>query len=507
MKKSEHPYLENYTLGLNGKKVRDNQKSEILFIERCIAFLKPGSGRMAIVLPDGILTNSSLQYVRDFIMEKTQILAIVSLPEFAFAHFGAGVKSSIVFVRRKGKKETLDKYKIFMAIAAHIGYEATGKRDPKNDLLKIHEEYKKTIAKGLATPEVFFVWSDELQDRFDPFFYRPFFKNLLEAIANNKKPKIALKEAIINSIAGDWGEDPVDFELNSDYELCYVLRSTNFHNNFNLDFSDVAQRYIKKAKVKQLALKKGDILIEKSGGSPVQPVGRLALIDNLPFDKPVIFSNFLQKMEANRELFLPEYVFVYLQALYKAGYMNFIQNQTTGIKNLRLNDFFKILVINPGIAEQKAVALKAIKKREEAKALIEEAKAILASIDNIVLGELGIELEKSEKRQPTPPTTITPCHPLERLCYYTSEGNNDGFSAQQSNGPPVVRKQSKMVQKGRKGFENRPFPKTNQCLARACKTGVVSRKRDFPSKRINFAARYPSMKFSRVKPSLFFTLS
>jgi len=98
---------------------------------------------MAIVLPDGILTNSSLQYVRDFIMERAQILAVVSLPQFAFAHFGAGVKSSIVFIRRKGEKEKLGKYKIFMAIADHVGYEATGKRDPQNDLIKIHEEYEK----------------------------------------------------------------------------------------------------------------------------------------------------------------------------------------------------------------------------------------------------------------------------------------------------------------------------------------------------------------------------
>jgi len=257
----------------------------------------------------------------------------------------------------------------------------------------------KNKKEGVSVPEIFFVWSDELQDRFDPFFYRPVFKNLLEVIANNKTEKITLKESIVNSVAGDWGEDPIDFEPNPDYELCYVVRNTNFHNDFNLDFSDVAQRYIKKSKAEKLALKKGDILIEKSGGSPIQPVGRVALIDDLPFDKPVVFSNFLQKMEVNKELFLPEYIFVYLQALYKTGYMDFIQNQTTGIKNLRLDDFFKILVIKPSIAEQKKVAQKAIKSREEAKSLLEKAKTILASIDSFVLGELGIEIERERERE------------------------------------------------------------------------------------------------------------
>lgn len=147
VKRSEHPYLEKFALGkktdAKGKqKAMDNQKTEILFIERCIDFLKPETGQMAIVLPDGILTNSSLQYVRDFMMERCQILAVVALPPFAFAHFGAGVKSSLVFVRRKGVKEKLGRYKIFMAIAEHIGYEATGKLDPKNDLPLILEKYQ-----------------------------------------------------------------------------------------------------------------------------------------------------------------------------------------------------------------------------------------------------------------------------------------------------------------------------------------------------------------------------
>ena len=137
VKSTENNYLENYRLG-KGKK---NQKTEILFIERCLEFLKE-EGKMGIVLPDGILTNSSLQYVRDFLMENAQIEAVVSLPQFAFTHFGAGVKSSLVFVRKKRKDEKLKSYKIFMAIAEHIGYDATGRKDPINDLDRILEEFR-----------------------------------------------------------------------------------------------------------------------------------------------------------------------------------------------------------------------------------------------------------------------------------------------------------------------------------------------------------------------------
>lgn len=137
VKRTEKEYLDNYELG-KGKK---NQKTEILFIERVIDFVKPGTGRIAIVLPDGILTNSSLQKVRDIIMKHCQILAVVSLPQFAFSHFGAGVKSSLVFLRRKKERKKVGNYPVFMAIAEHIGYDATGRPDPINDLDTIYEEY------------------------------------------------------------------------------------------------------------------------------------------------------------------------------------------------------------------------------------------------------------------------------------------------------------------------------------------------------------------------------
>lgn len=113
-----------------------------MFIERCIDFLKPKTGRMAIVLPDGILTNSSLQYVRDFLMEKCELEAVVSLPQYAFSHFGAGVKSSLVFVRKKGENENLGNYPIFMAIADTIGYDATGRKTEKNDLFSTDDNDK-----------------------------------------------------------------------------------------------------------------------------------------------------------------------------------------------------------------------------------------------------------------------------------------------------------------------------------------------------------------------------
>ncbi len=119
IKAKEKSYIGDFNLGkknfdwifsrLNNVKLdddRDSQKSEILFIEQCYKFLKP-DGFLAIVLPDGILTNSSLQFVRDWIEEHFRIVAVVSLPQTAFTHTGAGVKSSVLFARKYDEKQTM----------------------------------------------------------------------------------------------------------------------------------------------------------------------------------------------------------------------------------------------------------------------------------------------------------------------------------------------------------------------------------------------------------------
>ncbi|ESQ81199.1 hypothetical protein AEYBE204_02365 [Asticcacaulis sp. YBE204] len=88
------------------EQARDQQTTEVLFIEQCHRFLKPG-GYMAMVIPDSILTNSSMQYVRDWIEEHWRIVSVVSLPQFAFAANGAGVKSSVLFLRKYDDATTI----------------------------------------------------------------------------------------------------------------------------------------------------------------------------------------------------------------------------------------------------------------------------------------------------------------------------------------------------------------------------------------------------------------
>lgn len=188
--------------------------SEVLFFELYYRVLKVG-GVAQVVIPDGVLTNSSSQFFRDYLFEHFRIMAVISLPQFTFSHYGAGVKSSIVILKKismeetskiqekkaeyleevydeyagqlkeledtkkalskektlnkEAKKEQSDRlneqikelkedileeaqakfrrnkkfhYPIFMAIAEHIGFDATGRETKKDDLPQIVEDYK-----------------------------------------------------------------------------------------------------------------------------------------------------------------------------------------------------------------------------------------------------------------------------------------------------------------------------------------------------------------------------
>ena len=91
----------------NGKKKLGKIKTEILFLERCLALLKPG-GRLGIVLPEGIFNNPSLSYVREFCEDRAFIRAVVSLPQETFYSAGASVKASLLFMQKFNEEEAAD---------------------------------------------------------------------------------------------------------------------------------------------------------------------------------------------------------------------------------------------------------------------------------------------------------------------------------------------------------------------------------------------------------------
>lgn len=125
--------------------LKSSVSPEILFVERCLKWLKPGTGRMGIVLPDGILGNPAAEYIRWWIMREAQVLASVDLPVEAFiAEANVNILTSLLFLRRKSEQEKrieamsgTREYLVFMAVADKVGIDRRGnklyKRTPNGE--------------------------------------------------------------------------------------------------------------------------------------------------------------------------------------------------------------------------------------------------------------------------------------------------------------------------------------------------------------------------------------
>ncbi len=186
VKQTEKAYLHQYSLGNrdvdwldtknSGVKERDSQSTEVLFIEQDKNFLKEG-GYLAIVLPDGILTNSSLQYVRDNIEEWFRIVAVVSMPQDAFKANGAGVKSSVLFLRKwtneQCQKIKDTKLKLQERIKNEANYKATVERweKEKKETIKNYSGFVNntglTNKKMVEKTEAFIEWKKQIAEQYN----------------------------------------------------------------------------------------------------------------------------------------------------------------------------------------------------------------------------------------------------------------------------------------------------------------------------------------------------
>ena len=132
-KVEERRILQNYELARRWNKTSEHgfeisrtvlpgQSPDILFIERSMALLRPG-GRMAIVLPDGILQNITNGPVRYWICQQAEVMGVVSIPQEAFIPYGTGVKTSVLFLQ---KHPSSGSSFCFMARMQKMGYDVKG---------------------------------------------------------------------------------------------------------------------------------------------------------------------------------------------------------------------------------------------------------------------------------------------------------------------------------------------------------------------------------------------
>lgn len=183
-----------------------------------------------------------------------------------------------------------------------------------------------------------------------------------------------LKSLIADQFAGDWGDDEGE-------QAVAVLRSTNFTNDGHLDFSDIARRYFPKVEADQFGLLEGDLLVERSGGGPEQPVGRIGFIER---DMPgATVSNFVQVLRPDAEEVDASFLGWALFELQRTGIVERVQQQSTQMRNLNWRDYQRLLLPWPGLEEQRRIAAvlgaadEAVKKARAERVAAQELRASL----------------------------------------------------------------------------------------------------------------------------------
>lgn len=342
------------------KTVLPGQSPEILFIEKCLNLLRPG-GRMAIVLPDGLLQNISNSHIRFWIRSQAKVLGVVSIPQEAFVPYGTGIKTSLLLVQKLPASSRGD---CFMARIQKIGYDVKGqllyRRDESGRLIRsssglpvvdddveeiatTFNAFKKDGALCQNRENIYTASEEFLNSRMDAEHYQPDDKKLIEHIRSlGAKP--------LGEIA-DILTETDDFRLESDSEIRYIAISDVDARTMQV----VSQQIIKAHEAPSRAtyrLRKGDIITASSGASTGTQRQATALITE-DEDGAICSNGFavIRNIQGVQPLFL----LAYMRTEY---YLRQVRRLMTGhaIPSISIEDLAKVLVPILPKKEQERIA-------------------------------------------------------------------------------------------------------------------------------------------------------
>jgi type I restriction enzyme M protein len=340
------------------RSVLAGQSPEILFIEKCLKLLRPG-GRMAIVLPDGLLQNVSNSHVRFWIRSQAKVLGVVSIPQEAFVPYGTGIKTSLLLLQKLPAIAN----RVFMAQIQKIGYDVKGqpvyKRDESGKFVRtsaglpVIDDDVDEIARAyhrlqngnfeFESDTIYSVPEKMLNARLDVEHYHPKDRKLLEHLqANGAKP--------LGEIADILNETD-DFRLASNGDIRYIAISDVDARTMQV----VSQQIIKPHEAPSRAtyrVRQGDIITAISGASTGTPRHATALITE-DEDGAICSNGFavLRNIHGVEPLFL----LAYMRTEY---YLRQVRRLMTGhaIPAISIDDLAKVLVPVPPVEIQKKIA-------------------------------------------------------------------------------------------------------------------------------------------------------
>jgi type I restriction enzyme S subunit len=196
----------------------------------------------------------------------------------------------------------------------------------------------------------------------------------IEQFGSNEKT-LPLSEWIGTTFPGEWGTDDIDGTG------VKVIRTTNFTNAGKLDLTNVVTRDIETGKVKKKQLKPGDIILERSGGTADNPVGRVVYFEA---EGIYLFNNFTQLLRC-KDGVNSLYVFYSLFNYYQThkNEIRSMGNKTTGIQNLKMDKYWEIPIVDASSESQEEFVLlyrQADKSKFELKQAIEKIDKVMRAL-------------------------------------------------------------------------------------------------------------------------------
>ncbi|MCB0318510.1 MAG: N-6 DNA methylase [Bdellovibrionales bacterium] len=377
-KENEGTYTKSNTQ-LNG------QVPEILFIERSLQFLKPG-GRMAIVLPNGDFENSSLTYLRHYIKDAAEVVAVVKLPQETFIPSGTGVKTSVLFLRKKNGSKKNEQ--VFFAQINKLGYLGNKnasliyKKDNLGNILKsskgepqIDEDISNVISAYSSykssgnlesTDDIFVVDKDDINySRLDFEFYKPSYrKNYQSLIKQGARPLgdlVKIKKTKAKKLR------------QKDLLVRYVELS-DISTQYNEIINSTEQFVHELPSRASYELIEGNLITAVAGNSIGTKSHASAYVTEL-YDGCVCTNGF-RVFEVDEKKVNPYYLLYYLNSSF---FLDQVYRFRTGaaIPSLLDNDLQNILVLLPNIAEQERIGdivEQGFSDRQKYKDLVESIK-------------------------------------------------------------------------------------------------------------------------------------
>ncbi|MFX0106152.1 MAG: N-6 DNA methylase [Candidatus Hodarchaeota archaeon] len=358
------------------ERLRKNQPPQILFIERCLQLLKR-NGKMAIVLPEGLLGNPTQEYIRKFILDNSRVIAVIDAPIETFLP-NTSTKTCILFLE-KGKPE-IKNYKIFMAIAEKCGHDSrdnivykmntkgdyifdkSGNKIIDDDFPIISNRYQEIKHNPLSTynSKGFLLSVSELRSySLIPRFYDPSIQENLDKLKENYD-LISLGELIENNILTLMNGQGVEKKYYGTGDIPYIRTSDISNWELKIDYLHSVSKEIYE-KFKQ-DLTTNDILFVKDGG---RLIGTTCILSEKSDIECLVQSHF-QILRCEKPKELHPYLLLYLL------------NKPIVKKQVEANIVIQSTI--PTIGERtKDIIVPVPKSKDKQKEIIEKIRTILES--------------------------------------------------------------------------------------------------------------------------------